>query len=455
MEHKDFAARYHIVFLAVIFDFISIIFSAYLSHSLIHHQFILPPESKVFSMGVALVVIINLTLLGVYHSWRGRKFDQLVARVCCAWLIAFFLVSGALVFLRLSVNLASMWVLYWAVLSVSITLFSRYSVVFLLSWLRLNGRNIKHIFIIGKKSSAEDVIETLKMKPQYGFNVANYINLDEIIDTTLETDYFESVVSQSGCNEVWVCLPLSNSQEVQRILYCLRNTTLDIRYIPDWSGFQLINHCVTKVADFYMFDLNCSPMNNGATLLKELEDKILSFLILVLISPILVLIAFGVKFSSPGPIFYRQERVGWNGRPFVMYKFRTMRVEAESESGPIWATQGDNRPTPFGRFLRKTSLDELPQFYNVLKGDMSIVGPRPERKVFVDQFKEQVPGYMKKHLVKAGVTGWAQVNGWRGNTSLKKRIEHDLYYVENWSVLFDLKIIGLTLVKGFVDVNAY
>jgi putative colanic acid biosynthesis UDP-glucose lipid carrier transferase len=167
------------------------------------------------------------------------------------------------------------------------------------------------------------------------------------------------------------------------------------------------------------------------------------------------LISLGIKLTSIGPVLYRQDRVSWNGKIFPMYKFRSMPVNTEASSGAVWAKDGEVRATSFGAFLRRTSLDELPQFFNVLKGDMSIVGPRPERPVFVDQFKDEVPGYMKKHKVKAGITGWAQVNGWRGDTCIKTRVEHDLYYINTWSLWFDLKIIVLTLFKGFVHKNAY
>jgi len=169
----------------------------------------------------------------------------------------------------------------------------------------------------------------------------------------------------------------------------------------------------------------------------------------------MIAIAIGVKLSSPGPVFYRQKRISWNSKPFMMLKFRTMPVDCEVNTGAVWAKKGECRATRFGSFLRRTSLDELPQFIDVLKGNMSIVGPRPERPVFVDKFKDEIPDYMKKHMVKAGITGWAQVNGWRGDTDLNKRIEYDLYYIENWSLWFDIKIIVRTLFTGFVHKNAY
>jgi putative colanic acid biosynthesis UDP-glucose lipid carrier transferase len=212
---------------------------------------------------------------------------------------------------------------------------------------------------------------------------------------------------------------------------------------------------VTEFAGLPVVNVSVSPMEGPNWLIKRVEDAMFSLAILVLISPLLLAIAIGVKLSSPGPVFYRQERVGWNGRPFEMLKFRSMPVDTENETGPVWAKRGEHRATGFGAFLRRTSLDELPQFINVLRGEMSIVGPRPERPVFVEKFKDEIPDYMKKHLVKAGITGWAQINGWRGDTDLEKRIEYDLYYIENWSLWFDIKIILLTLIKGFVHKNAY
>ena len=181
----------------------------------------------------------------------------------------------------------------------------------------------------------------------------------------------------------------------------------------------------------------------------------LSIVILVLASPLMLLIAIVIKLTSPGPVFYRQERVTWNGAYFSMLKFRSMPESSESATGPVWAHPGDDRATPFGRFLRRTSLDELPQFLNVLNGEMSIVGPRPERPQFVDEFRKQIPGYMQKHLVKAGITGWAQVNDLRGKTDIAARIQYDLYYIENWSLLFDFRIMALTVVNIFTSRNAY
>ena len=194
-----------------------------------------------------------------------------------------------------------------------------------------------------------------------------------------------------------------------------------------------------------MLELTAFPIRGNHCFAKLLLDYLVSATVVLVTAPLMLLIALGVKVSSPGPIFYRQVRVGWNGKEFEILKFRSMPVDAEQGSGPVWSSDADPRANGFGRFLRRSGLDELPQFFNVLYGEMSVVGPRPERPVFVNKFKDEIPGYMNKHMVKGGITGWAQVNGWRGNTDLHQRIEHDLFYIDNWSVWFDIKVMFLTI----------
>ena len=268
-----------------------------------------------------------------------------------------------------------------------------------------------------------------------------------------DTASLESLAN-SQIDEVWLALPLADVNAIQRILHALRHSAASIRLAPDLFTLRLINHGVSEVLGVSMYDLSTSPMTGMNQFVKWCEDKLLSAFILMLISPVMLAVAIGVKLSSRGPVFYRQERVGLNNRPFAMLKFRSMPVDVEKD-GVRWGGAATKTTSRFGQFIRKTSLDELPQFINVLKGDMSIVGPRPERSVFVEQFKDEIPDYMKKHLVKAGITGWAQIHGLRGDTDLKTRIEYDLFYIENWSFWMDLKIIFLTVFKGFVNKNAY
>jgi putative colanic acid biosynthesis UDP-glucose lipid carrier transferase len=247
---------------------------------------------------------------------------------------------------------------------------------------------------------------------------------------------------------------MDDHQKMPMIMEGLKNSTANVRFVPDWLSYRLINHGVSEVLGIEMVDLYGTPMNGTNLLIKNIEDFVISFLAVVLLSPLFLLLAIMVKMSSPGPVFYRQKRVSWNGEHFEILKFRTMPVDNEKEE-VIWGNSAQKTVSPLCHFIRKTSLDELPQFFNVLKGDMSVVGPRPERPEFVEKFKEEIPGYMKKHLVKAGITGWAQIHGWRGDTDLEARIEHDLFYIDNWSLLLDLKIIFYTPLRGFINENAY
>ncbi len=224
--------------------------------------------------------------------------------------------------------------------------------------------------------------------------------------------------------------------------------------MPDIFDFALLHHSMSEIAGLPVINLTESPLEGANLFLKQVEDFVVSLSILVIVSPLMLLIAVGVKLSSPGPVFYRQERVTWNGERFRILKFRTMPIDVEAASGPVWSNRSESRATRFGAFLRRTSLDELPQFINALRGEMSVVGPRPERPEFVEQFKREIPGYMQKHLVKAGITGWAQVNDFRGDTDLHERIQCDLYYIENWSLWFDLRIIALTIAHVFRSRNA-
>ena len=229
----------------------------------------------------------------------------------------------------------------------------------------------------------------------------------------------------------------------------------DIRLIPDLLKYTRFAAGIDIVAGTPVVTINESPLAGLGSVIKRFLDLTLTTFGILILSPLLAILAVIVKATSPGPILYRQERMGLDGRTFTILKFRSMPIDAEERTGAVWATQEDQRPTALGRLMRRTNLDELPQLFNVFKGDMSLVGPRPERPIFVNQFRRKVPGYYLRHKAKAGLTGWAQVNGWRGNTSIEKRIECDLYYIQNWSVWFDIKIIFLTLCKSFIDKNAY
>jgi putative colanic acid biosynthesis UDP-glucose lipid carrier transferase len=277
-----------------------------------------------------------------------------------------------------------------------------------------------------------------------------------VIQTPLNLSEY---LRQEHIDEIWLALPLRDEARVKEILFELRHHTLTTRFVLDIFGLDLLNHSITDIAGFPVLNIRSTPMMGVNRLVKAIEDRLLALLILVCISPLLLLIAIGVKLSSKGPVFFKQQRLGWDGRIINVYKFRTMVVHQEEDGHVTQAKAGDRRVTPFGKFLRKTSLDELPQFINVLQGRMSIVGPRPHALAHNELYKDAIHTYMQRHRVKPGITGWAQINGWRGETDtlskMQKRVEYDLYYINNWSLGFDLKIIFLTLFRGFVSRNAY
>jgi Undecaprenyl-phosphate glucose phosphotransferase len=241
---------------------------------------------------------------------------------------------------------------------------------------------------------------------------------------------------------------------MEGVLRSLEDRIVDINVVPDLYQYITLRGGVEEFDGLPLISLQDSPSYGWGQVAKRAMDIVLSGLALLITAPVLLLVSAVIKLTSPGPVLYRQERMGLDGRTFKMLKFRSMRVGAEDETGAVWATWDDDRRTPVGALLRRTSLDELPQLVNVLKGEMSLVGPRPERPVFIDEFRKRIPRYMLRHKVKAGMTGWAQVNGWRGDTSLEKRIECDLFYIEHWTIPFDLKILWLSLWKGFFHKNA-
>ena len=257
-----------------------------------------------------------------------------------------------------------------------------------------------------------------------------------------------NVVANENIDELYVALPLEEHMKLLDLVESTSREGVDVKVVPDLLQFIALRARLEDLDGVPVINLNDVPLQGLSAFIKRSLDIVISAGALTLMTAPGLLIAWTIKRTSPGPVFYAQERMGLDGRQFTVYEFRTMPVNAESETGPIWATENDSRVTRFGAFLRRHDLDEWPQFWNVLKGDMSIVGPRPERPFFVEQFKHRIPQYMLRHKVKAGITGWAQVNGWRGNTSLEKRIEYDLYYIENWSVSLDLKIMWLTLIRG-------
>jgi Undecaprenyl-phosphate glucose phosphotransferase len=410
------------------------------------------------SRGVLFAVII-LNGSSLYRRWRGRSTTNELLKVATLWPLLFCAMAVYALAVRDGQDTSRVWWACWLVLSMFGALLLRMTVRS--RWLTARRIDIRNSVVVGANPEAQRLVDAIRSDDLCGIEVhgwfATHSDRCELTGAPMigRLDGLAAYVESRGIDLVWLALPMRDQSKIAYALSQLKHSTADIKLVPDLFGLHLLNHSVEEVAGLPVITLQQTPLQGAARVIKAVEDRALALLILLLISPLMLAIAAAVKLSSPGPVFYRQERVSWNNRRFWMYKFRSMPVDAEQSSGAVWAKAGESRATKVGAFLRKTSLDELPQFFNVLVGDMSIVGPRPERPVFVEKFKDQIPDYMKKHMVKAGITGWAQVNGWRGSTDLSRRIECDIYYIENWSLKFDLQIIALTLLKGFINKNAY
>ena len=318
------------------------------------------------------------------------------------------------------------------------------------------GIGLKRVLIAGASDLGRMVADKVLEHRELGFKVVGFIDDraggDHIgyrgLPLLGKLTEVDEIIKRESIDHVYVALPLEEHVKMLGIVEATNREGVDIHVVPDLLQFIALRARLENLDGVPIISLNDVPLRGFNSVLKRAIDLSLSGTALLVFSIPFALLAALVKYTSKGPVFYRQERMGLDGKAFDVYKFRSMYVGAEDETGPIWARDDDPRCTPVGRWMRRLDLDELPQLWNVLRGDMSIVGPRPERPYFVEQFKHRIPQYMLRHKVKAGITGWAQVNGWRGNTSLEKRIEYDLYYIENWSVGLDIKIMWLTLLRG-------
>ena len=431
-------------------DFTAILLAAYLALTI--RSFIdLPipmPENLTRYLLLAGMASMSFLLLSddLYRTLSNRLSPALLIKVISRWMMLVGLIVISMFIFRVSIHFSRFWFAVWVPTLAIFLCLDRVLIYGVLHSLQKQGLNLKTVALVGDGPVAKSIKDRIGNDNYSGYRL-------KFEQAQPNAEWLENL-AKTAVDEVWLALPLGNEHLIQESLHALRHSTAAIRFIPDLFTLQMINHSVSDVMGITMFNLSASPLVGLNLWLKWLEDKLLSLLILIAISPLMLLLAIGVKLTSAGPVFYKQERIGLNNKPFKLLKFRSMPVETEKQA-ITWGGSAHKTTTAFGRFIRRTSLDELPQFFNVLKGDMSIVGPRPERTLFVEQFKEEIPDYMKKHLVKAGITGWAQIHGLRGDTDIKARIEYDIFYIENWSLWLDIKIIVLTLFRGFINQNAY
>ncbi len=429
-----------------------------------------PWHDRYWSMGI--IGGLSLTFFnqatGVYTGWRGRSLFAGLKKVLQAWGLTWMFLIVLAFLLKDAANFSRLTVTLWALIT-PIGLFTyRFAIRLLLAYLRGKGWSTRKIAIIGAGMLGQRIAETLRDAKLLGYiPVAFYDDAPDKAGTSVVgipvegtiDDLLSKTPIEAHYDEIYIALPLRAEERIKHVLNALADSSITVKFIPDFFSFDLLHSQITDVGGIPIISLYDSPLNSsGNAILKRLEDIIVSILIIILISPVLLAIAAAIKFTSQGPVIFKQRRYGINGEEITVLKFRSMTVCDDGDK-ITQAKKGDARVTKVGAFLRKTSLDELPQFFNVIAGSMSIVGPRPHACAHNEQYRKLIPKYMLRHLVKPGITGWAQIHGWRGETDtlnkMEKRVEFDLHYIDNWSVWLDLKIILLTFIKGFVNKNAY
>lgn len=416
---------------------------------------------------VALGYLYFAEIFSAYRSWRAGKFREMIITAWGALIFAFSILLILTFALKFSESLSRVGLGIWFILSGLFLYFWRFAVYLYKRNRRRLGMNLRNVAIVGATESGAYLFKEIDCNDELGFKFKGFYDdrkperVFKDIGTSVIKGSIQSVISDAKAGKIdilYIALPMKAEKRIADILLQLGDTTVDVHIIPDFLLSNLIHARVEHVGEVDTLSVFESPFIGAHEFIKRTEDIIVASLILLLISPLLVVIAFAVKITSKGPVIFKQDRYGLDGKKIKVWKFRSMTV-TENSNVVTQATKNDARITPLGAFLRRTSLDELPQFINVLKGDMSIVGPRPHAVAHNEEYRKKVEFYMLRHKAKPGITGWAQINGWRGETDtldkMEKRVEFDLHYIKHWSLWFDIKIIFLTIFKGFKNANAY
>lgn len=456
-QQRNITERYPAQIFVPMIDAGAVLLSGWLAHCI---RFGTPDVHDRFLLGmviIAIFVVMANFIDGAYVRWRTTRLSSILFRLIGVWIIVALLATSIIYLAEASVRYSRLWLGMTLLFSLGFAAGFRVLVMLLLKHARLSGKNLRGVFLVGPSQNLLKVARGMRKMPGEGFSIAGVQRVKDTPDPAFY-DCLARRVAASGAREVWLCLPLEMGGTVREVMYALRHQMAEVRFIPEFQDMRLLNHQISQVAGHFAIDLSVTSMGETSRFLKRVEDLVLGTLFLLVSLPVCAVIALVLKMQSPGPVLFKQYRMGSNGRHFKVYKFRSMEVHTEAGGTVTQARQGDPRVTKFGAFLRRTSLDELPQFYNVLQGRMSIVGPRPHALAHNEHYKDMVESYMKRHKVKPGITGWAQVNGLRGPTAdvekMRMRVEHDLWYIDNWSLWLDLRIIALTVIKGFCHPNA-
>ena len=414
-----------------------------------------------FTFAVVPVYLILYFAFGLYKPRRTYKNIFSEATQIIKVNILAFIILVSILFLINQPDFSRIMLFLLAIIATFFGIIERFIIRSILKRIRVNNRNIKHILIVGDNDLAFTFARRIRENPYLGFVVSGFLGRSEHIGSEIEGSKvigafkdIDKILDQNMFDRVVLAIPLKYYYKINELVESCERVGIKAEIIPDYIRYFPAQPSVDMIEDIPIINIRYVPLDDDFNkFLKYLSDYVFATIAIIITSPIMILTAIAIKLTSPGPIIFKQERIGYHSKPFMMYKFRSMKVQDPNEEKSEWTTRDDPRKTKVGQFIRKTSIDELPQFFNVLKGDMSVVGPRPERPYFVEQFKETVPKYMVKHQVKPGLTGWAQIHGCRGDTSITKRIEYDIEYVENWHMGLDLAIMIKTALKK--NPNAY
>ncbi|KAA1186822.1 undecaprenyl-phosphate glucose phosphotransferase [Paenibacillus sp. B2(2019)] len=425
----------------------------------------LPVESYAYwSMIYGGIAVLIGILLSLYLPKRKKRFVDEFIKIFQVHIMGIFILLGLMFFVK-EINISRTYLALYMGLNILSIMLYRYVLKKMLKSFREKGFNRQFVLIIGAGTLGKRFYNNLEQYPELGYEAIGFLDDYHTWDGIEEqrykpilgtVDQLSGMLEMLPVDEVILALPLDAHSKYPLIIAACEKAGVRTLIIPDFFDYLPARPYFDNFAGMPMINVRDIPLDmTGNKMAKRLFDIVFSLFAIIMISPVMLIVALGVRLTSPGPIIFRQERVGLNRRNFMMYKFRSMKMQQDGEEDTGWSTREDPRRTRFGTFIRKTSLDELPQFFNVLLGHMSVVGPRPERPYYVEQFRDEIPKYMVKHHVRPGITGWAQSNGLRGDTSIEERIKHDIFYIENWSLLFDIRIIFKTIRNGFVNKNAY
>ena len=418
---------------------------------------------------IALVpgYLLLYAAFGMYTTKSVRRKRVELEKIVQANTLGLGLFMMAMFLLRwnteFTTNFSRPMLFYFYGINIILEAMARNSIRLVLHQLRKKGFNQKHMILVGYSRAAEEYIDRIKANPEWGYEIMGI--LDDNVEQGMKyrgvqvfgrTEEIEETLETVKPDEIAITLGLSEYSKLEHIVAVCEKSGVHTKFIPDYNNIIPTRPYTEDLMGLPVVNIRHVPLTNTFNaFMKRSMDLVGSVCAMILFSPIMLITAVAIKLTSPGPLIYAQERVGLHNHTFKMYKFRSMDVQSPKKERGAWTVPNDPRVTKVGKIIRKTSIDELPQLFNILKGDMSLVGPRPERPFFVEKFREEIPRYMIKHQVRPGMTGWAQINGYRGNTSIRKRIEYDLYYIENWTMGFDIKILFLTIFKGFINKNAY